>query len=148
MTIDRARIDLPGIPSPGEVYTLQQPGGLRARILTLGGAVMTLEVPDRDGRPIDVVLGFEDAAGYLHNGPFLRAVNGRYGNRIWRGELSVDGTVFQLAKNDGANHLHGGPRGFHTLPWQVVAASDGPEPSLALRLVSPDGDEGYPGTLV
>jgi aldose 1-epimerase len=148
MTIDRARIDLPGIASPVEVYTLQQPDGLRARILTLGGAVMTLEVPDRDGRPIDVVLGFDAAAGYLDNGPFLGALIGRYGNRIARGDLSVDGKVFQLAKNDGANHLHGGPRGFHTRPWQVVDSSDGPEPALALRLVSPDGDEGYPGTLV
>ena len=147
MPIDKASVVLPGITHPVDVYTLQQPDGIRARILTLGGAVMTLEVPDRDGRPVDVVLGFEDPAGYLDNRPFLGTLIGRYGNRIARGELPVDGGVFQLATNDGANHLHGGPGGFHTVPWQVTAVADGPAPSLALRHVSPDGDQGYPGTL-
>jgi aldose 1-epimerase len=108
---------------------------------------MTLEVPDRDGRPVDVVLGFDGARGYLDNGPFLGALIGRYGNRLARGELSVDGKLFALAANDGRNHLHGGLGGFHTRPWQVVDASDGPEPALALRHVSRDGEEGYPGTL-
>ena len=148
MPIDSAYADLPGISSPVAIYTLQQrAGGLRARILTLGGAIMTLEVPDRDGHPVDVVLGFDGPAGYLDNRPFLGALIGRFGNRIARGQLPLDGTVFPLATNDGANHLHGGPGGFHTVPWQVREVVDGPEPALALRYVSRDGEEGYPGTL-
>src|SRR6476646_3833499 len=107
MPIDKASVVLPGITRPVDLYTLQQPDGIRARILTLGGAVMTLEVPDRDGRLVDVVLGFDEPAGYLENRPFLGTLIGRYGNRIARGELPVDDQVFHLAKNDGANHLHG-----------------------------------------
>jgi len=147
MPIDKATVTLPGITQPVDLYTLDQPDGLRARILTLGGAVMTLEVPDGDGAPVDVVLGFDEPAGYLDNRPFLGALIGRYGNRIARGELPVDDRVFRLAKNDGDNHLHGGPGGFHTVHWQVTAASDGVEPRLALRHLSSDGEEGYPGTV-
>jgi len=147
MPIDKAQLDLKPLTQPVDVYTLQQPDGLRARILTLGGAVMTLEVPGPDGRLVDVVLGFDEPAGYLRNGPFLGALIGRYGNRIARGELPLDGQVHRLASNDGPNHLHGGPGGFHTVPWTVAAVADGAEPSLALRYVSRDGEEGYPGTL-
>jgi aldose 1-epimerase len=147
MPIDKSNVVLPGITQPVDLYTLQQPGGIRARILTLGGAVMSLEVPDRGGRLVDVVLGFEEPARYLDNPPFLGTLIGRYGNRIARGELPVDGTVFRLATNDGANHLHGGPGGFHKVPWQVTAVDDGAAPSLALRYVSRDGEQGYPGTL-
>jgi aldose 1-epimerase len=147
MPIDKATVTLPRIAHPVEVYTLQHRDGLCARILTLGGAVMTLEVPDGAGRPVDVVLGFDEPAGYLDNRPFLGALIGRYGNRIARGELPVGDRVFQLAKNDGNNHLHGGPGGFHTVPWEVTAVGDGSEPSLALRHVSRDGEEGYPGTV-
>jgi aldose 1-epimerase len=148
MPIDKATLTLAGIAHPVEVYTLQQAAGLRTRILTLGGAVMTLEVPDSAGRLADVVLGFDEPAGYLDNRPFLGALIGRYGNRIARGELPIDDRVFPLAKNDGPNHLHGGPHGFHTVPWEVSAVGDGAEPSLALRYVSRDGEEGYPGTVV
>jgi aldose 1-epimerase len=146
MPIDKALVVLPGVTHPVDLYTLQQ-DGLRARVLTLGGAVMTLEIVDGEGRPIDVVLGFDEPAGYLDNRPFLGALIGRYGNRIARGELPVGDRVFPLAQNDGVNHLHGGPRGFHTVFWEVGAVVDGPEPSLALRYVSRDGEEGYPGTV-
>src|SRR6478735_3488556 len=98
MTIDKAQVDLPGATEPIDIYILQQSGGLRARILTLGGAVMTLEMPDRDGRLVDVVLGFDQPRGYLDNRPFLGALIGRYGNRIARGELTIDDDVFALAK--------------------------------------------------
>ena len=79
------------------------------RILTLGGAVMTLEVPDRDGRPVDVVLGFDDARGYLENRPFLGVLIGRYGNRIARAAVPIDDRMYQLTANEGPNQLHGGP---------------------------------------
>ena len=147
MPIDKARVDLPGISDPIDIYTLQQPAGIRARVLTLGGAVMTLEVPDRDGRLVDVVLGFDEPGGYLDNRAFLGALIGRYGNRIAGGDLQVDGRAHRLATNNGRNHLHGGPGGFHTVPWQARIAGDGDEPALALRYISPDGEEGYPGTL-
>jgi len=147
MPIDKAQVEVPGIADPIDIYTLQQPDGIRARVLTLGGAIMTLEVPDRAGRLCDVVLGFDEPGGYLDNRPFLGALIGRYGNRIARGDLPVDGRAHRLATNDRENHLHGGPRGFHTVPWQARIAGDGAEPALALRYVSPDGEEGYPGTL-
>jgi aldose 1-epimerase len=146
MPIDKASVPIAGIAHPVDLYTLQQPDGIRARILTLGGAVMTLEVPGRDGL-VDVVLGFDEPAGYLDNPPFLGTLIGRYGNRIARADLPIDGEVFPLAANDGPNHLHGGRGGFHKVPWRARAVSDGPEPSLALRHVSRDGEEGYPGTL-
>jgi aldose 1-epimerase len=147
MPIDKAGTALPGITRPVDIYTLQQADGIRARILTLGGAVMTLDVPDADGRLVDVVLGFDEPARYLDNRPFLGALIGRYANRIARGELPIDDREYRLAQNDGPNHLHGGPGGFHTVPWEVTAVGDGPEPSLALRHVSRDGEEGYPGTV-
>src|SRR5690348_10862971 len=106
MTIDKARADLPQTSAPIDIYTLHQADGLRARILTLGGAVMTLEVPDRDGRPVDVVLGFDDARGYLDNRPFLGALIGRYANRIARAAAPVDDRMFQLTANEGPNQLH------------------------------------------
>src|SRR4029079_8945097 len=147
MPIDKATVALPGITRPVDLYSLQQPDGIRARILTLGGAVMTLEVPDGDGREVHIVLGFDEPAGYLDNRPFLGALIGRYGNRIARGDLPLEGQVFQRAMNRAPNHLHGGPGGFHTVPWEVTDVGDGPEPSLALRYVSRDGEEGYPGTV-
>src|SRR5262245_41454868 len=97
MTIDKATVTPAGTTHPVDLYTLQQPDGIRARILTLGGAVMTLEVPDRDGHLVDVVLGFDDASGYLDNKAFLGTLIGRYGNRIASGELTVDDRVYELA---------------------------------------------------
>src|SRR5437763_13824522 len=105
MPIDKAQLALPGITRPVDLYTLQQVEGIRARILTLGGAVMTLEVPDAAGGLTDVVLGFDAPAGYLDNRPFLGALIGRYGNRIARRQLPSGDRVFELARNEGANHL-------------------------------------------
>jgi aldose 1-epimerase len=134
-----------------DVYTLRGRAGgrgeIRARITTLGGAVMSLEVPDREGRLADVVLGFDEPAGYLENRPFLGALIGRYGNRIAGGLFTLDGASHRLATNDGANHLHGGPGGFHRVTWEVLSVGEASEPSLALRHVSADGEEGYPGKL-
>lgn len=130
------------------VYTLEHPSGIRARILALGGVVQSLEVPDRGGRLGDVVLGFEDPASYRQNGVFFGALVGRYANRIARGSLSIDGTTYRLPKNDGEHHLHGGPRGFYAVVWQVVEVRGGDAPAIQLRHVSPDGEEGYPGRLI
>lgn len=147
MAIDKARIELPQINRPVDVYTLGHQRGPEAKILTLGGVVMSLTAPDRHGRFADVVLGFDAPADYLENRPFFGGLIGRYCNRIARGDLPVDGARHVLATNDGPNHLHGGPGGFHTVVWEVSEVVDGPEPALALRHVSRDGEEGYPGTL-
>jgi aldose 1-epimerase len=148
MAIDKARFELPQIGRSVDLFTLRRTGGMEAKIMTLGGAVLSLTTPDRDGRTRDVVLGFDAPADYLTNRPFFGALIGRYGNRIARGELPLDGARHTLATNDGPNHLHGGPGGFHTVVWEVGDVIDGAEPALALRHTSRDGEEGYPGTLV
>jgi aldose 1-epimerase len=125
-------------------YTLENGRGLRARILTYGGVVQTLEVPDRDGRSGNVVLGCASLADYLTMSRYFGAIVGRYGNRIAGGRLSLDGKEYHLSRNDGANSLHGGERGFDGRVWEVAAAG---ERELTLAYVSPDGEEGYPGTL-
>jgi aldose 1-epimerase len=125
-------------------YTLDNGRGLRARILTYGCVVQTLEVPDGDGRPGNVVLGCASLADYLTMSRYFGAVVGRYGNRIAGGRLLLDGKEYHLPCNDRANSLHGGERGFDKRVWEVTATS---ERELTLAYVSPDGEEGYPGTL-
>jgi aldose 1-epimerase len=129
---------------PVEAYTLTNTAGMRARILTFGGIVASLEVPDRDGKPDNVVLGLESLAGYANRSPDFGAIVGRYANRIARGRFAIDGFEYQLDTNAGPNAIHGGPRGFHRVVWQAV--STGRE-ALVLRCLSPDGEEGYPGNL-
>ncbi|MDP6989651.1 MAG: aldose epimerase family protein [Planctomycetota bacterium] len=131
-----------------EAWTLEGAGGLRAVVITYGAAVARLSVPDRDGRLADVVLGFDDLAGYESAAnQFFGCTTGRFANRIAAGRFTLDGRVFELATNDGPNHLHGGPRGLDKLVWEAEegAAADGP--SVRLSTTSPDGDEGYPGAL-
>jgi aldose 1-epimerase len=147
MAIEHSRVELPGIGRPVGLYTLRQASGFKAEILTLGGVVTSLWVPDRDGRLEDVVLGFAEPKAYLDNRPFFGALIGRYGNRIARGRFTLDGIEHTLPTNDGPNHLHGGPAGFHAVPWGVLATNDGPEPSIRLAYSSADGEEGYPGRL-
>jgi aldose 1-epimerase len=122
-------------------------GAVEADILTLGGIVAAVRAPDRDGAPGDVVLGFDTLAEYGQNPAFLGALVGRYGNRIAGGRFTLDGTSYQLAQNDGENHLHGGPGGFSRQIWRAEP-SEGPDgPSLQLRYLSASGEEGYPGAL-
>ncbi len=130
-----------------ERYTLTNSDGLEAEILTYGGTLQALRAPGRDGRMADVVLGFDEFAPYLGPHPFFGSLVGRYANRIRAGRFSLDGQSYSLAINNGPNHLHGGPGGFHQVLWQAqpLAAPDGP--SLTLAYSSPDGEEGYPGTL-
>jgi aldose 1-epimerase len=123
---------------------LRNARGMRARILTYGAILEGLEVPDRAGAPANVVLGLTSLRDYDTRSPYFGAVVGRYANRIARGRFELDGRTYQLARNDGPNALHGGVRGFSRRAWQV-AASD--ERRLRLVLTSPNGEEGYPGTL-
>jgi len=131
-----------------ELYTLRNPKGMEATIMTYGGIVTSLKVPDRNGRFDDVVLGYDNLDGYLTNSPYFGALIGRYGNRIARGKFTLDGVEYQLAKNNGPNHLHGGLKGFDKVVWTVAEAEVGDHgPELELTYLSKDGEEGYPGNL-
>ncbi|MFE5185702.1 aldose epimerase family protein [Streptomyces sp. NPDC056628] len=124
-------------------WTLER-AGVRARVLSYGGIVQSLEVPDRDGRTADVVLGFADLDGYVtHPGPYLGALIGRYANRIAGGRFPLDGVTHALGPNTPPHSLHGGARGFDKRVWDVTPVEHG----LRLTRVSPHGEEGFPGRL-
>lgn len=128
---------------PVELLILDN-GTLRCELLTLGATLRTLEVPGRNGSRVDVVLGYDAQEDYLTYGGYLGAVVGRFANRIARGRFSLNGKEYTLAVNDGPNHLHGGLVGFSHRGWQVEELTDD---RAVLSLTSPDGEEGYPGTL-
>lgn len=136
----------PDLNQPVHAYELNGSGGLAARVLDYGGLVTHLRVPDRHGVLADVVLGFDDLASYLAPHPYFGALAGRVAGRITGAQFTLEGRPYPLLANDGANHLHGGQRGFDKQVWsaEAVARPDG-APSLRLSLTSPDGDEGYPG---
>lgn len=126
-------------------YTLSNDNGMVVKVLDFGGIITQLHVPDRDGRTGDVVLGFDELASYEEMHPYFGAVVGRYAGRIANGQFSIDGNDYSLATNNDPNHLHGGIEGFDKAVWK--AEITGVPGQLKLRHVSPDGDEGYPGTL-
>lgn len=130
-----------------DVYTLTNRGKAEARITNYGGAIVSLKVPDRAGRLADVVLGFDDVGGYLSGNFYVGTVVGRYANRIAKGRFTLNGVEYKLATNNNGNHLHGGVRGFDKVLWAArpLRVRDGS--ALELTYVSPDGEEGYPGTL-
>ncbi|MGW3492185.1 aldose epimerase family protein [Streptomyces sp. NPDC001020] len=129
--------------TPVHRWTLGR-GGVRVRVLSYGGIVQSVEVPDRDGRPADVVLGFPDLDGYVGNpGPYLGALVGRYANRIAGARFTLDGRTYALEPNNGPNSLHGGERGFDKRVWAVEPVEHG----VRLSRVSPHGEEGFPGRL-
>lgn len=123
-------------------------GDTTMRVLTFGGVIQTLEVPDADGQVDNVVLGYPDLEGYYTEGdPYFGALIGRYGNRIADGRFTLDGVTYQLPQNDGPNTLHGGPGGFSERVWTATDVSDDDVAALQLQLVSQNGDQGFPGTL-
>ncbi|MFJ5528786.1 aldose epimerase family protein [Streptomyces sp. NPDC093261] len=129
--------------TPVHRWTLER-GGVRVRVLSYGGVVQSVEVPDRAGNRADVVLGFGDLEGYLrHPEPYLGALVGRYANRIAGARFALDGRTCALEANDGRNSLHGGRQGFDKRVWHV----DPVEHGIRLSRVSPDGEEGFPGRL-
>lgn len=132
-----------------DAYTLTNARGVQAEVITYGGILRTLQVPDRDGRLADVVLGHDDLAGYLalETSPYFGALIGRYGNRIGGAAFTLDGTRHVLPANDGANTLHGGPGGFHTVVWKAEPFTAAGAVGVRLRHTSPDGDAGFPGAL-
>lgn len=123
------------------LYTISR-GGLTARITDFGAALVSLEVPDKNGNTADVVLGYDDCTGYLRDTCFLGSVVGRNANRIKGARFILNGREFRLASNEGTNNLHSGPEYYHIRMWNVVEHT--PE-SITLELISPDGDQGFPG---
>lgn len=133
-----------------EAYTLVGRGGVKLKLTTLGAAIVELHAPDRQGQLADVVLGFDDAAGYLSDrNQHFGCTTGRVCNRIARGEFTLDGQTYKLALNNAPNHLHGGvERNFGRVLWKAEKLSSDRGPAIKFSYTSPDGEEGYPGTLV
>jgi aldose 1-epimerase len=129
------------------LYTLRNKNGMEARITNYGGIVVSLMVKDRNGNPSDIVLGYDSLSSYIKDNPYFGALIGRYGNRIGRGEFKLGGAKYTLAVNNGANHLHGGLKGFDKVVWSVDEKASVPGESLVLTYLSKDGEEGYPGNL-
>ena len=126
------------------VYTLKNSRGAEVSITNYGGAVTSIKVPDRNGVFGDVVLGYDTLDEYTRNPRYLGALIGRHANRIARGRFTLNGVEYQLAQNNGANHLHGGNHGFDKRIW---SATETAENVLRLRYFSADGEENYPGNL-
>ncbi|GAA1518656.1 galactose mutarotase [Streptomyces albidochromogenes] len=122
-------------------------GGTRLKVLSYGGIVQSLEIPDRRGATANVSLGFDNLDDYVAKSPYFGALIGRYGNRVAKGRFTLDGHTYQLPVNDGPNSLHGGDKGFDKQVWDVEPFSRGSDRGLVLRRISPDGEMGYPGTL-
>ncbi|MFF0672333.1 aldose epimerase family protein [Streptomyces tendae] len=122
-------------------------GGTRMKVLSYGGVVQSLEIPDRRGRYANVSLGFDNLDDYVARSPHFGALIGRYGNRIAKGRFTLDGKQYQLSVNDGENSLHGGALGFDYRVWDVEPFTQGSDTGLVLHYTSVDGEMGYPGTL-
>ena len=125
-----------------DIFTLQQ-GAMKVRVMNYGARIVSLEVPDRNGKVADVVLGFDSLAPYLAKNPYFGAIVGRYANRIGHATFVLDGKRYDLPKNNGDNSLHGGTQGFDSRVWTAHVIPNGVE----FTLVSKAGDQGYPGTL-
>jgi aldose 1-epimerase len=130
-----------------DLYTLANKNGMEVAITNFGGIVVSLKAPDRNGKFDDVVLGYDQLDGYLTNKAFFGALIGRYGNRIAHGQFKLDGTTYNLPKNDGDNTLHGGMRGFNKRLWTAKDVSSNKGAALELTYLSKDGEEGFPGNL-
>lgn len=128
-------------------YVLQNNNGIKVAIITYGGIITSLEVPDKNGVSKDVVLGFDSLEQYIKSSPYFGAIIGRYGNRIANGKFSLDGEEYTLAINDGPNHLHGGTKGFDKVVWSASEENGDSYASLRLSYLSKDMEEGYPGNL-
>ena len=133
--------------TPVDIYTLKNRNGLQVEITNYGGAVVSIRTPDRRGRMGDIVLGYDDLRGYLADKAYFGALIGRYANRIAGGKFTLNGVEYQLAQNNGVNHLHGGVRGFDKVVWQARELDHANGVALELTYLSKDNEEAYPGNL-
>jgi aldose 1-epimerase len=130
-----------------DLYTLRNLHGVEAKVTNYGGILVSLKVPDRNGKFDDVVLGFNDLDTYLKGHPYFGALIGRYGNRIAKGRFTLNGVEYKLAVNNGENTLHGGIKGFDKVVWTGKEMKTKAGPAVVLTYLSKDGEEGYPGNL-
>jgi aldose 1-epimerase len=144
-----ARKSEPQPPKEDEkIYILNNANGVEVRTIPYGAIITSIKVPDRSGRLDDVVLGFDTPDDYVaKTHPYFGAIVGRYGNRIAKGQFTLDGTTYKLATNNGPNHLHGGVKGFDKVVWQAEPFEREGARGIAYTYVSADGEEGYPGTV-
>jgi aldose 1-epimerase len=129
------------------LYTLTNKKGMEVGIISYGGVIQTLKVPDRQGQFADVVLGFDDIDGYVAKNPYFGALVGRYANRIGNAKFTLDGKEYNVPVNDGPNSLHGGIHGFNSKMWDAKDVSTAGEAKLRLQYVSANGEEGFPGKM-
>ena len=130
-----------------DLYRLVNARGLSIKVMSYGAIITSVEIPDRDGKLADVVLGFDHLEGYLKGHPYFGATVGRVGNRIRNARFDLEGKTYNLAANDGPHHLHGGIKGWDKVVWAAEPNESPDGPALKLTHVSNDGDEGYPGTV-
>lgn len=130
-----------------DLYTLTNTAGVEIRAMTYGATIVSLRTPDRQGQLGDIVLGYPTLSGYLAASPYFGAIVGRYGNRIAKGRFHLDGKTYQLATNNGPNHLHGGIKGFDKVVWTADTSRGDSSTTVTFRYTSAAGEEGYPGAL-
>lgn len=130
-----------------EIFTLTNASGIKARLMTYGATLVSLVVPDRDGQLADITLGFDDLEGYLKSSPYFGSTVGRYANRIAKGRFTLDGVEYELAVNNGENHLHGGIKGFDKVVWKAEPFQEEDSVGVKFEYLSIDGEESYPGNL-
>src|SRR5262245_42133622 len=128
------------------LFTLANRQGMSAQIINYGGIITSLHVPDRSGNPTDIVLGHDNLERYFDKSRYFGALVGRYGHRIADGRFSLDGKTYELGRNNGPNHLHGGTKGFDKVVWGAKEIYE-EAPGVELSYLSVDGEEGYPGNL-
>jgi aldose 1-epimerase len=147
MTVTRAPFGAAPDGAAVNLFTLKNDHGVEVRAMSFGATIISIRTPDRQGRLEDVVLGFDGFDPYLTKARYFGTVVGRYGNRIAAGRFNLDGVPVQLTVNSGTNHLHGGTRGFDKITWSAEPFERGGNSGVIFTYTSPDGEEGYPGTL-
>ena len=146
-TITKASFGSLADGTPVDIYTLTNSRGMEVKILTYGGILQSIKVPDRHGRFTNVTLGFDNLADYVAKSPYFGCITGRYANRIAKGQFQLNGQTYQLPINNPPNSLHGGDVGFDKHVWAATPVKDRHSVGLVLRFTSPNGDQGYPGRL-
>jgi len=147
MTITKSRFGILPDGKTADLYVLDNGRGMEVKITNYGGIVTSVKTPDQNGKSGQVVLGFDSLTDYLAGHPYFGCIVGRYANRIAGGKFSLNGNHYQLAVNNGPNHLHGGLKGFDKILWNARELSDTNSIGIELSCLSPDGEEGYPGNL-